>query len=503
MSHSGSHPEPQRLVVVSNRLPVRLSRDSSTGEWQVTGSSGGLVTAMAPVLERRGGVWIGWPGTVAEERVELDRLLPAASQDLGYELQPVELTEQERDDFYLGFSNEVVWPLFHDLLTLYNFDPAYWNTYRAVNRKYAEVIVRHARPDDYVWVHDYHLMGVAWFLREMGFEGRVGFFLHTPFPAPDIYLKLPWRSEILEGLLRYDLVGFQTLRDRRNFLHCVRTLLADVPVAGAGAVVTCRVDGREIRVGSFPISIDFAEFERLSRSEDVVTRAHEVREQLPGRRFILGVDRLDYTKGIPYRLEAFHRAINRYPELRRVVSLLQVVVPSREDIPEYHDLKEEIERMVGRINGEWTESGWVPIHYIYRSLPRPDLVARYRSSEVALVTPLKDGMNLVAKEFCAAHVDDEGVLILSEFAGAADQLQVGALLVNPYDIEGMAESIHRACTMPGEERARRMRHLREVVRGQDIFWWVALFLRAALEEPLGEFPELDVYSPRRSAASSG
>lgn len=489
--------EPRRLIVVSNRLPVRLSRHPESGQWRISGSSGGLVTAMTPVLGDRGGVWIGWPGTVAEEEVDLDRLLPEAG--LGYDLQAVELTEQERDNFYLGFSNEVVWPLFHDLLTLYNFDPDYWRTYRAVNRKYAEAIVRHADPGDYVWIHDYHLMGVAWFLREMGYEGRVGFFLHTPFPAPDIYLKLPWRSEILEGLLAFDLVGFQTVRDRRNFLHCVRTLLTDVPVSGAGAVVTCRLRGREIRVGSFPISIDFDEFERLAGGPQVTERVEEIRRDLPDRRFILGVDRLDYTKGIPYRLEAFHHAVKRHPELRRRVSLVQVVVPSREDIPEYNELKEEIERLVGRINGEWTESGWVPIHYIYRNLPRLELLARYRSSEVALVTPLKDGMNLVAKEFCASHVDRAATLILSEFAGAADQLQDGALLVNPYDIEGMADAIHRAFTIPEEERSDRMRRLRATIREQDIFWWVRLFLRAALEQPLGDFPELQVYTPRRAA----
>lgn len=488
--------EPERLVVVSNRLPVRLNRDPASGEWRISGSSGGLVTAMAPVLSDRGGMWIGWTGTVAEEKVELGKLLPQVSRDLGYDLRAVELTAQERDDFYLGFSNAVVWPLFHDLLTMYNFDPDYWQAYRTVNRRYAEAIVRHARPDDYIWIHDYHLMGVAGFLREMGFEGRVGFFLHTPFPAPDIYLKLPWRAEILAGLLAYDLVGFQTLRDRRNFLHCVRTLLADVPVSGSGAVVTCRLRGREIRVGSFPISIDFHEFEQLAGSPEVTARVEEIQHAVPGRRFMLGVDRLDYTKGIPYRLEAFHRAVKCYPELRRRVTLVQVVVPSREDIPEYNELKEEIERLVGRINGEWTESGWVPIHYIYRSVPRPELLARYRSAEVALVTPLKDGMNLVAKEFCAAHVDRAGTLILSEFAGAADQLQDGALLVNPYDIEGMAEAIRRAFAMTEEERSKQMRRLRGAIREQDIFWWVRLFFRAALEDPLGEFPTLRVYTPR-------
>lgn len=487
---------PDRLVVVSNRLPVAIGRDPDTGEWRAKPSSGGLVTAMTPVLGRRGGVWIGWPGTVDEDGVDLGRVLGEANRDLEYTLHPVPLSTRERDNFYYGFSNEILWPLFHDFLTLYNFDPDYWHAYEGVNRKFAEVVVEHAGPDDYVWVHDYHLMNVAREMRELGWEGRVGYFLHTPFPAPDIYLKLPWRLEILRGLLNYDLVGFQTLRDRRNFLHCVRTLLTDVPMAGTGAVVTCQVGGRPIRVGSFPISIDFQAFADGASDPGVVERAQEIRGNLPGRRFILGVDRLDYTKGIPYRLQAFDRAMRRYPELRRKVSLIQVVVPSREDIPEYSELKEEIERLVGQINGSWTESGWVPIHYIYRSLSRPELLAAYRSADAALVTPLKDGMNLVAKEYCAAKVDAPGVLILSEFAGAADQLQAGALLVNPYDIEGMAAAIRRAITMPEEERTARMALLRDVVREQDIFWWVRLFFRAALEESVEDFPRLQVYEPR-------
>ena len=486
----------EHLVVVSNRLPVSLDRDPEGGEWRARASSGGLVTAMAPLMQRKGGTWIGWPGAVEEEGVpDLEGLLEGVSREAGYRLKPVPLTAQERDDFYLGFSNEVVWPLFHDLLTLYNFDPAYWRTYRQVNRKYAEAIARHADEDDYVWVHDYHLMNVARELRESGFRGRVGFFLHTPFPARDIYLKLPWRFEILRGLLDYDLVGFQTLRDRRNFLQCVRELLVDVPMAGSGSLVECRLHDRKIRVGSFPISIDFGAFEELARDPDVVEKAEALRSELPGRRFILGVDRLDYTKGIPYRLEAFREALRRYPELRGRWSLIQIVVPSREDIAEYSELREEIERLVGSINGEFTVSGWVPIHFMYRSLPRPQLLARYRCSEVALITPLKDGMNLVAKEYCASHPDREGVLILSEFAGAADQLQEGALLVNPYDLEGMADAIHTACTLPEAERAERMGRLREGVREQDIYWWVELFMRAAAEEPLEGFPELRVYTP--------
>ena len=496
----GGRGEADRLVAVSNRLPCRVAFDADRGEWEVHPSSGGLVTAMSPVLRDRGGLWIGWPGVAAEEEAPLERLLPPLTEELGFELAPVSLTEAERDNFYLGFSNEVVWPLFHDLQTLYNFDPAYWRTYRTVNRKYARAISENAKSGDYVWVHDYHLMMAASELRELGYEGRVGFFLHTPFPSPDIYMKLPWRFEILQGLLEYDLIGFQTLRDRRNFLQCVRRLLADVPMAGSGAVVSCRVEGRDVRVGSFPISIDFEDFAEAGADPAVVGRCADLRKNLPDRQLILGVDRLDYTKGIPYRLSGYRKALKEYPELRGRVTLIQLVVPSREVIPEYNELKEEIERLVGRINGEYTRQGWVPIYYMYRSLERKELIALYRCADVALITPLKDGMNLVAKEFCAADVEESSVLVLSEFAGAADQLQGGALLVNPYDIEGLAAAIHRAYGMEREERGRRMRELRQAIRDQDIFWWVDLFLRAASEGELGDFPALSDYTPRLVAA---
>lgn len=479
-----------RLVVVSNRLPVVLSREA--GDWQVEPGGGGLVAAMTPVLRQRGGTWIGWPGMVEEElgshESELQGLLDSAMRGSGYAVKPVMLTAEERDYFYYGFSNEVVWPLFHDFPAHCNFDPDYWQTYQHVNHKYAVVISRNVGPDDFLWVHDYHLMGVARELREMGATPRVGFFLHTPFPPPDIYFKLPWRSQILRGLLEYDLIGLQTPRDVRNFLQCARALADGIEVTGEPPIRTVRYQGREVRIGAFPISIDFDKYAREAASREVEEKAAYLREDLLERELILGVDRLDYTKGIPHRLAAFSNALERYPDLHNRVTLVQVVVPSREDIPEYHELKTEIERLVGEINGQFTRPGWVPIHYMYRSLEFTELLAYYRAADVALITPLKDGMNLVAKEFCAASIEEEGVLVLSEFAGAAAQLKHGALLVNPYDVEGVADTIYRIFKMLKEERRTRMRALRETIREYDIFRWVDSFLRAALLESIGEYP---------------
>ena len=475
----GNGPAIERLVFVSNRLPVVLTEDDA-GEWQVQSSAGGLVTALAPVLRNKGGLWIGWPGTMGNR--ELDEPLALASKDVGYTLKPVLLTESEFDQYYLGFSNEILWPLFHDLQTRCNFDPGYWNMYQTVNRKFAQVVAANVNTNDYVWVQDYHLILVAKELHTVGLEGKVGFFLHTPFPPLDLYLKLPWRMQILQGLLEYDLVGFQTLRDRNNFIHCVEALLKGLHVDARRRISTIAMPNREVKVGSFPISIDFKEFARQASDQSVVEEAERLREAIAGHWIILGVDRLDYSKGIPERLRAFRNALERFDDLRGNVSLVQVVVPSREDIPEYQRLKAEIEGLVGEINGKFTQPGWIPIHYVFRNLERPELLAYYRAADIALVTPLKDGMNLIAKEYCAASVERRGVLILSEFAGAASQLRGKSLLVNPYDIEGVANAIYRACTMSKEECQLRMRRSRKSIASRDIFWWIDSFLKAAVSK---------------------
>ncbi len=488
-----------RLVVVSNRLPFVLSR-KRVGAWNVQPGSGGLVNALLPVLRNRGGLWVGWTGAIDGKSAELELALEGLTKDAGYRLKPIELTAEERDKFYYGFSNEVIWPLFHDLQTNCNFDPEFWRVYQQVNRKFADALRDSIEPGDFVWVHDYHLMEVARELRRSGKRCRLGFFLHIPFPSLDIFLKLPWRRAILEGLLEFDLLGFQTLRDRRNFLQCARALMKGTTVRGKGQVLELQLEEpertaapslrvpRDLRIGAFPISIDYNSYAELAASEVVAERARYFRDSLRKRHIILGVDRLDYTKGIPNRLAAFRNALQRFPELRQKVTLVQQVVPSREDIPQYHNLRLEIEHLVSEINGEFTEPGWVPVHYIFRSLKPNELLAYYRAAHIALVTPLKDGMNLVCKEYCAANVDEDGVLILSEFAGAAAQLQKGALLVNPHDVEAIADSIYQAVTMTPEDKRARMRRLRRTIRDTDIFWWVDSYLRAAIEKDLSHFP---------------
>jgi alpha,alpha-trehalose-phosphate synthase [UDP-forming] len=419
-------------------------------------------------------------------------VLQRATKGIGYTLVPVNLTEEELAQYYYGFSNEIVWPLFHGLQSLCNYDPEYWTAYQRVNRKFAHTVHDHVSPDDYVWIHDYQLMNVAQELRALQTRAPIGFFLHIPFPPPDIFHKLPWRRQLLENLLNFDLLGFQTNRHKRNFMQCVRTMIRDVQFYGKGPVSLARFEGRELRVGYFPIGIDYQSFARGAQEPEVETESKNLKFALRNRTLILGIDRLDYTKGIPYKLDAMRLALKRYPELNHRVTLIQVVVPSRQEIPRYDALKTEIERLVGEINGEFAEPGWVPIQYIYRSLSRTELLAYYRTAEIALITPLDDGMNLVAKEYCAATVDGNGVLILSEFAGAAAQLHRGALLVNPYNREAMAEAIYQAYRMDPQERAERMQRLRRNVANSDVFHWVSSFLQAGIAQELADFPQQEV-----------
>jgi trehalose 6-phosphate synthase/phosphatase len=486
-----------RLIVVSNRLPLVLSQ-ASGGAWHLERGSGGLVTAIEPVLKDTQGVWIGWPGLTPEQIRDADEFLDQKSDELGYRVRGVGLSPKQQDDFYLGFANQIIWPLFHDFPTQCNFDPTFWHAYQEVNHRFAEVVADEARDGDFIWIHDYHLMSVAEELHEKGVKSRLGFFLHIPFPSRDLFLKLPWRREVLEALLHYDLIGFQSDRDRTNFVHCLQALRPDVKVEGRGRVLKLEVQGRTLGAGVFPISIDVDEFAGPARSPQVSERVARLWTEFPGRKVILGVDRLDYSKGIPHKLEGYRLALSRYPELQEKVSLVQLVVPSREDIPEYHRMKREIERLVGQISGEFTRPGWVPIHYQYGRWDRPELIAHYRAASVALVTPLKDGMNLVAKEFCSASLEGNGVLILSEHAGATAQLQEDAILVNPYDVEGVAEAIHRACTMPDRERKDRMQRMRRKIQNEDIYWWVDCFRNAANGVEEAEALPLDVYLPSRA-----
>jgi len=483
-----------RLVIVSNRLPYEI--ENNEGELSLRPGSGGRVTAMAPVLRNRGGVWVGWSGGSGENEEEIREVIKQADTEVGFTFSPVFLSKKEIELYYHGFSNEVIWPLFHDLQTHCRFLPAYWESYQKVNTIFADACMKDRHEEDFIWVHDYQLMLLGESLRVRGVESRIGFFLHIPFPPPDIFMKLPWRFQILHALLKYDLIGFQTARDHRNFINSVRFLKDDVEIQSAKGMHICCSHGRDVRVGTFPISIDFDEFATHAASEEVSKKAWFLHEKWSDQKIIFSLDRLDYTKGIPERLEAIRIFLQRHPEFHKRICFVQTVVPSRTKIDGYQALKQDIDRLVGEINSQFSRENWVPVHYVFRSLRRSELLAFYRTSDVALITPVKDGMNLVAKEYIASQTDSNGVLVLSEFAGAASQLQQGALLVHPYDVEGVADALHYALTMSSDERSNRMEVMRRNVKRYNIFLWTKMFLKMAFAKELTDFPVIGEYVPK-------
>ncbi len=477
--------EVEELTIVSNRLPVVMLRQA--GGWQVKPGAGGLIQAMSPILARMGGHWIGWPGLCVEDGNGWVTPLKNVSQSIGFDMDSVILTRAEVDGFYAGFANSVIWPLFHGFADRCNFDPHYYDIYQTVNEKFADSIASSAPDEGLLWVHDYHLIHVGHKLRERGCTSPLCFFLHIPFPSAENYTKLPWRKEILQALLAYDLVGLQTSRDRDNLVQCLDRVLPDVLIYEVGDMLIVETDNRQIQIGVFPIGTDFRDFNQLAASPEVLERMITLREQIGPYQVLLGIDRLDYTKGLIERFIAFENALEQFPDLLETVILFQLVIPSRESVPEYRALKRELDRIVGRINGRFSTPGWQPIRYLYNTVDQYDLCALYRLASAAIVTPLRDGMNLVAKEYCACQVDESGVLVLSEFAGAAASLE-GALRINPYDVDEVAHAIYQAVTMDLDERKQRMRSLRRQIRTRDVFWWAERFVDAALH-PITQRPQ--------------
>jgi trehalose 6-phosphate synthase len=451
------------LIVVANRLPVARVRSRGGVRWER--SPGGLVSALAPFLETTGGGWVGWPGFAGA--------VPAPFTSEGLELHPVELSKADVERFYAGFSNGTLWPLYHDAVRWPDFDRDWWQSYVDVNRRFARAAAELARDGRAVWVHDYQLQLVPGMIREEVPDARIGFFLHIPFPPVELFAQLPWRRQILEGLLGADVVGFQTRLGAANFLRAAQRYTRAQTFGTSLAI-----DGREVRVGSFPISIDVARYAEIAADEKTQERARELRSQVgENRKILLGVDRLDYTKGIDRRLAAFEDLLERYEEALDEATFVQVAVPSREAVPDYASMRERIEQQVGRINGSYGEPLRTPVHYHYRNLPLDELVAWYVAADVMVVTPLRDGMNLVAKEYVTTRADDDGVLILSEFAGAAHEMPQ-ALLVNPYDVEGLADAYEQAISMSPDEQRRRMGALRRTVQEHDVHAWARSFVQA-------------------------
>jgi len=412
-------------------------------------------------------VWVGWPGLFVDDEAE-EQFITASLQDDS--MAPVFLTEQEIQDFYEGFSNSTLWPTFHYFAQFATYEPAHWAAYVAVNEKFCRAVLAQAGPEDTIWVHDYQLLLLPALLRKARPDSSIGFFLHIPFPSYELLRVLPWRNELLEGMLGADLIGFHTFGYMRHFLSSVSHLLG-FPTQN-GQIET---PSRSVLVDAFPMGIDYERYVQAAGSDAACQHQAQYREALRDTRVVLSIDRLDYTKGIAQRLLAFEQLLERYPEWSGQVSLIMVVVPSRDQVAQYAALKHEVDELVGRINGQYRTIDWNPIHYFYRSFPLEELAALYQLAEVGLVTPMRDGMNLVAKEYVASKTNNRGVLILSERAGAARELS-DALIINPTDIQGLADTLHQALTMPEEEQEQRMTAMRALVSRYSVFAWSKLFM---------------------------
>jgi alpha,alpha-trehalose-phosphate synthase [UDP-forming] len=446
----------ESVVAYANRLPV------AGGRGGVKPAAGGLVAALRPALEARQGSWVGWDGGASD--------LPRRIEGLDIDLCPVALSRRAVDGHYHGFSNRTLWPLLHGFVEQPQFDRDWWRAYRAVNERFADVDVD-APADAILWVHDYHLMLLPALLRRRRPEARMGFFLHVPFPATELYARLPWREQLLEGLLGADVVAFHTDEYRDNFLAACATLFPEARVDGN--VVELR--GRRVLAAAHPISVDAAELHELAAGPPTSRVLTQLRRQFAGRHVLFGCDRLDYTKGILERLRAVELLLEQRPELRGRMAFIQVAVPSRGEVREYRALRQEVERTVGRINGRFTEPGQdVPVYYLYRGVPRERLLAYFRLADVCLVTPLRDGMNLVAKEFVVAQAAgrEAGVLVLSEFTGAAKEL-TEALPCNPYDTEGVGGTVELALALEPDDRRRRIEAMAARVAEHDVHWWAS------------------------------
>ncbi|MBN2745013.1 MAG: bifunctional alpha,alpha-trehalose-phosphate synthase (UDP-forming)/trehalose-phosphatase [Marinilabiliaceae bacterium] len=467
-----------KLHILSNRLPFSVKKNDEKIE--LTPSVGGLATGMKSVYGQFEGSWIGWPG------VELDTCTTEQLLEMNAMLKeekciPVHLTHNETLHYYEGFCNKTIWPLFHYFTQYAEYDAADWESYVNVNRKFADAALSIIGDDDYIWIHDYHLLLVPQMIKEAKPSVTIGFFLHIPFPSFEVFRLLPWRMEILNGLLGADLIGFHTFDYERHFFSCVRRLIGyDITLNHINA------PDRLILVDAFPMGIDYMKFHESSRhldkqseneKSDFTKQLEDFILQSPDRKLILSIDRMDYTKGIPHRLKAFANFLQNYPEYRQKVTLIMLAVPSRDEVEHYQLLKKEVDELVGKINGMFGDINYTPIWYFYRSMPYQNLVELYHACDVALITPVRDGMNLVAKEYVAARTGIDGCIILSEMAGAAKELGE-AILVNPNNDNEIAEAIRQAISMPADEQQERMERLQDRIKRYDVFKWAAEFVNS-------------------------
>lgn len=458
-----------KTILVSNRLATSVSREAD-GSFSFTPSVGGLATGLSSLHDETETVWVGWSGLASDELTVDERVSLNTRLHKEFQSEAVDLSEEELNTFYFGFCNNIIWPLFHYFPTYVEYDNELWESYVQVNRKYAERVLEIAGPEDYIWVHDYQLMLLPDMLKERLPDSTIGFFLHIPFPSYEIFRLLPWRESILEGLLGADLVGFHTYDYARHFLSSVRRLLGLEHSLG-----NIRRGNRAIKIDVFPMGIDYEKYAGATDLPAVQDELEKIRTEFEGRKVILSVDRLDYSKGIPQRLRAFHTFLKTYPEYAGLVSMVMVVSPSRTKVPQYIELKRELDELVGIVNGEFGRLDWTPVQYFYRTFDFAHLTALYARADLLLVTPLRDGMNLITKEYIAAHRDMRAAVVLSETAGAARELGE-ALIVNPVNIDEIAESIKTGLEQSDDEKYENSVSMHERLKRYDVHFWANDFM---------------------------
>ncbi|MFQ5849349.1 MAG: trehalose-6-phosphate synthase [Candidatus Binatia bacterium] len=458
------------LTIISNRAPYQLKK--KLGQIYYEKNVGGLVTVLDEIMRQGGGTWIAW-GEISEtpERIGIPL------DDPKYFMRLIRLTDQEVRNYYQGFSNRVLWPLSHYFLDRCHFRSEYWKAYQGVNEKFAKAFQESTDGSSNIWIHDFHLMLLPSLLRKERPDLSIGFFWHIPFPSSPVFRVLPWREEVLRGLLGSDLIGFQLRLHAEGFLQAVEDVL-QVPVDREKLFV--EYNSRIIKVGVFPVGIDYPRWNGLASDPVNQEKARQIRREVGVEHIILGVDRLDYTKGIRERLLAYERFLEKYAGYHGRVCMMQIAVPSRTRVEEYRALRREIDETIGRISGRFSSRKWVPLRYLYKTFPVEELVTYYSAADTAMITPLRDGMNLVAQEYVASRIREDGCLILSEFAGAAGILSDG-LVVNPYDIEDVADAIHSSLSMEEAEKRKRMQQLRRAVQERDVYWWCRRFLNNLMQ----------------------
>lgn len=465
-----------KTIIVSNRLPLNISVEE--GDVKVFPSVGGLATGMKSIHQNSESLWIGWAGVASDE---IDEITAEKIKNLSIKENcvPVPLTHQELEEYYFGFSNRVLWPLFHYFMEYADYDENHWEAYKKVNEKFADIILENLNEGDKIWVHDYQLLLLPKMIKDKRPDVSVGFFQHIPFPSYEIFRTIPWREEILKGMLGADLLGFHTYDYERHFISSVSRILRYET-----NINSIHVGTRTVKVDSFPMGVDYEKFHNAAieyqlknEKTSLQIRIDQYKELVPDSKLILSIDRLDYTKGIAKRLKALEYFLDKYPDFTEKVRLIMLAVPSREEVPQYQHLKKEIDELVGRINGKFSTPTWTPVWYFYRSLPFEELIELYTSSDVAFLTPIRDGMNLVAKEYIASRTDQTGVLILSEMAGVAHEMN-DALLINPNDDKQMAEALKQALEMPLEEQITRNKIIQKRIKRYNVDKWAADFMEA-------------------------